>query len=227
MKVPANRLPLVAALAAVWLLTAGPPAGADEADAWARLAAARGRLASASPLAVDFVQSYTPSGFSAADQESGVLSMRLVGGGSASAEECVRWDYSEPFPKGFLLCDRTAWTWNPGEESGRRHLVARSDSFGLDLLRLSVEQLRGSYRAAVAGRDADRIEIELVPTGGAAAAEIRDASVELDSDGQQLLALSYRDVEGNLTRFALGEYRSVEDPATLFAPPAGLAWLDE
>ncbi len=226
MRTPARRSLFLAALTAA-CLTAPAPGAADEADAWAELTAVRARLTSASPLAADFVQTYTPSGFSAADEESGVLSMRLAGTGSQSAEECVRWDYTEPFPKGFLLCGRVAWAWNPGEESGRRHAVARSDSFGLDLLRLSVDQLRGSYRAALAGRDGDRVEIRLVPTGSAAAAEIREASLELDSASRRLVALGYHDVEGNLTRFTLGEYRSVDDPGALFTPPADIAWLED
>lgn len=225
MTTPGLRAAFPPAVAAVLLLGPTPVSGEDAA--WSHLAAVRSALASASPLAANFVQSYTPSGFSVADEESGVLAMRLVGSGSDPTEECIRWDYTEPFPKGFLLCDRIAWTWNPGEESGRRHVVASSDTFGLDLLRLSVDQLRLSYDADVAARDGGRVEVRLVPTGGAAAAEIRDASLELDSESRRLLSLSYHDVEGNLTRFTLGDYRSIDRPETLFTPPADLLWLDE
>lgn len=204
-----------------------PARGAGESDAWSALASVRQGLAAASPLATDFVQSYTPSGFGVADEESGVLAMRLVGSGSSAAEECVRWDYAEPFPKGFLLCDRVAWTWNPGEESGRRHVVASSDTFGLDLLRLSVDQLRASYQAAVIANDGARVEIRLVPTGERAAAAIRDASLEIDPESRRLLSLSYHDVEGNLTRFRLGDYRPIETPEAVFTPPGDVVWLDD
>ncbi len=207
-------------------LIAPSVAAAQETDAWAELSAVRGGLAAASPLAADFVQSYTPSGFNVADEERGVMAMRLVGSGSDTAEECVRWDYVEPFPKGFLLCDRIAWTWNPGEESGRRQILARADSFGLDLLRLSVDQLRSSYEAVVVARDGDRIAIRLEPTGGAAAAEIRDATLEIDPSSRRLLSLGYHDVEGNLTRFTLGAYRGLTRPELAFSPPDGIEWLD-
>lgn len=199
---------------------------AQDAEAWQRLAEVRSGLAAASPLATDFVQRYTPAGFSVADEESGVLAMRLAAAGAEGSAECVRWDYAEPFPKGFLLCDRVAWTWNPGEESGRRHVVASSDTFGLDLLRLSVDQLRASYSATLVASGDDRARIELVPTGAAAAAAIRDATLEIDVDERRLLALSYHDVEGNLTRFELGDYRAVDQPAAVFTPPEGVVWLE-
>ena len=219
----------VPALALAVALSLGA-AGAEDSEtrfeaAWAHVAAVRAGLAEASPLTAEFVQSYTPSGFSVADEESGTLAMNLGRAGEA-ASDCVRWDYEEPFPKGFLLCDRVAWTWNPGETSGRRQLVGRADSFGLDLLRLSVDQLRGSYRATVVAQEAGRMEVRLVPDGPAAA-EIRDASLEIDAAAGTLLALSYHDVEGNLTRFALGEYRPVAEPGVVFTPPTGLTWLEE
>jgi hypothetical protein len=211
----------------VAVLVACPLAAADQPDAWSHLAAVRDGLAAASPLAADFVQSFTPNGFSVADEESGVMAMRLLAGAGDADAECVRWDYAEPFPKGFLLCGRVAWAWNPGEESGRRQLLARADEFGLDLLRLSIDQLRQSYDAEIGERSGSRIEVRLEPISESAAAEIRDASIELDSDSRRLLSLSYHDVEGNLTRFALGDYRAVDDPVRLFAPPSGLDWLDE
>jgi hypothetical protein len=220
----------LAALALAALLVAGlgaprPAAAQDQSEIWAHVAAVRAGLAEASPLTTDFVQSYTPSGFSVADEESGTLAMNLPPAGEATSE-CVRWDYDEPFPKGFLLCDRIAWAWNPGEASGRRQLLGRADSFGLDLLRLSVDQLRSSYEATVVSSQPDRLEVQLVPNGPAAA-EIRDASLELDPAAARLLALSYHDVEGNLTRFALGAYRTAPEPQTLFTPPADLEWLEE
>ncbi len=207
-------------------LIAAPLAATDEPDAWSHVVAVREGLTAASPLAADFVQSFTPSGFSVADEESGVLAMRLVGAG-ADGTECVRWDYQEPFAKGFLLCDRVAWAWNPGEQTGRRQVIARADEFGLDLLRLSVEQLRLSYDASVAAREGDRIEVRLEPTSESAAAEIRDASLELDRESRRLLTLSYHDVEGNLTRFTLGDYRPIADPEAFFTPPGDLDWLEE
>lgn len=216
---------LVAAI--VITVPAAPALGADDApDPWTEVSRVRAGLIDASPIEADFVQSFTPSGFSVADEESGRLAMRLVDDPTA-ASECVRWDYEEPFPKGFLLCDRIAWAWNPGETTGRRQVIARADEFGLDLLRLSVDDLRRSYRAAVVDAGGETIEIRLEPTAPGAAAEIRDATLRIDPASLRLLSIAYHDVEGNLTRFALGDYRRIDDPEAVFSPPPGLDWLDE
>ncbi len=206
------------------LALASSAAFAEEA-AWSHVSAAREGLTAASPLRVDFVQSFTPNGFSTPDEESGVMAMRLLDGDQAG--ECLRWDYTEPLPKSFLLCDRIAWTWNADDGTGRRDVLGQADQVGLDLLRLSLDQLRHSYSAAVLSEGSDRVEVRLESTADAAQAEIRDAVFELDRASGRLVALSYHDVEGNLTRFALGVYRPLEDPQRTFSPPEGLAWLED
>lgn len=216
-------VPHIAALG-LFVLALDAPTLAEDTEAWRRVASARNSLAAASPLSTSFIQSFTPSGFTMAEEESGTLAIRLTG--VEPLDECVRWDYEDPFPKGFLLCGHVAWTWNPGDESGRRQLVGRADSFGLDLLRLSVDELRESYEARTAESPDGQLRVLLEPIG-AAADEIRDAELELDGTTGRLTALSYHDVEGNLTRFALGDFESVPDPDSRFVPPPELAWLDQ
>lgn len=221
-----RRVGLAPQIAALGLFVSAltAPVHAEDAEAWRRVASARDSLAAASPLATSFVQSFTPSGFTMAEEESGTLAIRLTG--TEPLDECVRWDYEDPFPKGFLLCGHIAWTWNPGDASGRRQLIGRADSFGLDLLRLSVDELRESYEAHTGESRDGRLRVRLEPIG-AAANEIRDAELEIDGATGRLTALSYHDVEGNLTRFALGDFESVPDPDSRFVPPPELAWLDQ
>lgn len=215
-----RRLP--ASLFATMLLAApvaAEPATDQPTDpaAWAELQAVRDALAEASPLAVAFVQTYTPAGFSTGESESGTLALDLP--------ECLRWDYAEPEPKSFLLCGDIAWQWNLEDGAGRRQLLADEDLFGLDLLRLGVEELREHYDARVLAREADRVTLRLDPLEPAA--EIRDARLELDRQARRLLAISYHDAEDNLTRFEFGDYRGLEVAGGLFDPPAGIEWVAE
>ena len=132
--------------AAVTLCLAGllsAVAGARDDDgapeAWDALERLRSSFEAASPVAVAFSQTYTPAGFSSGDTESGVLSMDLP--------SCARWDYDDPFPRSYLLCDDIAYSWNPGESSGRRYEISADERRGLDLLRLDVDGLREQYAA--------------------------------------------------------------------------------
>ena len=89
------------------------PAGALANDnPWDALESLRGGLRAQSPLQADFVQTYTPAGFTDGESEQGRVAISLP--------QCLRWDYAEPFPKSFTLGGETAWFWNPGEPKGHR-----------------------------------------------------------------------------------------------------------
>lgn len=191
------------------------PAPAEDVDPWSFLELVRDGLTAASPVTADFVQTFTPSGFATGDQESGTLAMRLP--------ECLRWDYMEPFPKVFLLRDQFAYSWNPGEGSGRRQPIDSHDRFGLDLLRLSVEGLRKSYGVTLLERQGDRLGLRLVPRDDSTG--IREATLELDLAGRTIHSLAYVDSEGNRTRFDLAAYRPAANTDELFEPPP-LEWLE-
>ena len=117
---------------ALLVLVGGAAAGAEEP--WGLLERVRDEL-TRSPRQADFVQSYIPAGFSSGEQEEGRIFIALP--------DCVRWDYQSPYAKSFLLCEETVWTWNEGETSGRRQQLVADEQQGLDLLRLSIESLRG------------------------------------------------------------------------------------
>ncbi len=198
------------------LARAAEPAASAAAEPWALLAEARQALERASPLLADFEQTFVPAGFSAGESERGRLAIGLP--------RCLRWDYEEPFPKSYLLCGRSAWAWNPGEATGRLHLLEPDEERGLELLRLGVDELRATYRAALGPATEKTAEIRLVPL--AEGGQVRDATLVIDRAARRPVRLAYHDAEGNYTRFELAGYRPLED-ATLFLPPAALEWLQD
>jgi outer membrane lipoprotein-sorting protein len=204
---------------AILLALAGAADGAAEsasADGWAALRALRSRLESQTQAA-DFVQEYVPAGFSSGDRETGRLTLALP--------RCLRWDYDEPFPKSYLLCEERVWTWNPGESSGRTFEIDAQEERGLDLLRLGVERLAERYTAELVGDPGAATSIRLEPLGPAA--EISVATLTLSADGGGLAELSYRDVEGNTTRFEFGGQRPLAAGAADLSPPRELTWIED
>jgi len=225
--------PLVAALALaglLGLLAAGPAPGAaaaqepsapqGTADAapspWAVLDQARRSLAGAGAEQAEFVQSYVPAGFSSGEQEEGRIALLLP--------KCLRWDYDEPFPKSFLLCDEEVWAWNPEDRRGQKGSLDRESQPGLDLLLLPIEDLGDRYEARVTETGEDWVAIRLEPKAELAQrTELTEATLVVDTGTDRLRELAYKDREGNRTRFELSGYHSVE-PRGLFEAPEWIVW---
>ena len=202
----------------VLILTAAALAGAVSAsaqgsDPWRVLAGVRESLVEAGPTGATFTQTYIPAGFSSGEKESGRLALALP--------DCLRWDYQEPYPKSFLLCGGVAHSWNPQDQTGRRYRVDRKNEPGLDLLLLGVDDLKGRYTAISQPVAAGRVEIALSPKGKIE--ELADATLTVDTQDQRLIAVSYHDREGNLTRFEIKDYRGIPRQGQ-FSPPAGIRW---
>lgn len=189
--------------------------GAETEDPWSVLTSLRDHL-SAAPQSADFVQIFQPSGFTTSEREEGQMHLSLP--------TCLRWDYETPYPKSFLLCESMVYSWNPGETTGRRLRLEKSDEPGLDLLRLRVEELQSRYEARVQTSSDDSVEVVLVPTTEDRL--LAEARIRVDPMANQLLALAYEDLEGNATRFEISNYRSLESPLELL-PPDDLEWIDE
>ena len=228
---PTPFLDLAALLLVLAVAAVSPATGSPEADTagggdgpWSLLTSVRDSLVEAGPTRADFVQTYVPAGFSSGEEETGTLSLELP--------DCLRWDYSEPYPKSFLLCGDTAWYWNPEDGEGRRYPVERAEEPGLDLVLLGVDQLEERYRierqdgaaGASAGDAADAVTLELTPSEDSA--RLRSATLVVDPEARRILRLSYLDPEGNLTRFDLEDYRPLRD-ASAFEVPAGIEWVDD
>jgi len=208
------RRPSFLLLAALALLPLG--AAAQDADPWMTLKNVRQSLVDAGPTGANFVQTFTAAGFSSGDQESGRLALSLP--------DCMRWDYTTPFPKSFLLCGGTVHAWNEGDQTGHRYRVDRKKEPGLDLLLLGVDELKSRYQATAKAVADSKVEIALIPKKKDIA-ELTDATLTVDPASRRVVAVAYHDREGNLTRFEITGYQDLARQGS-FSPPGGLRWVD-
>lgn len=221
---PASIAAILALLSLVLLfpgLSSDAQEPAPDETAWRTLEAVRESLIEAGPTRASFTQTFIPAGFSTGDQESGTLSMHLP--------DCLRWDYTEPYPKAFLLCGDSAHLWNPEDGTGRRYSVDRETEPGLDLVLLGIEELKGRYRVeSEAPEGTDRgdepLSVHLTPLADTGA--ITGATLEVDRGTNRLTGLSYTDDEGNLTRFEIEGYRPLGEDG-VFSPPREIEWTEE
>lgn len=197
------------------LLATSPAASGEALDPWQLLGELRQRLSGEGAIATDFVQTYTPSGFASGEQESGQLALAVP--------DCLRWDYEEPFPKGFLVCGDLAYQWTPGEPNGLRLRIDARQQAGLDLFLLPVAALQERY-SAVAGTRDGAIEVELTPRSPDLG--LAGARLALDPATLRPRWLAYSDLEGNRSRFDFSSYRKLAD-RDAFTPPAEVDWRDQ
>lgn len=195
------------------LLSLAPLAAQAQNDPWAVLSGVRQSLVEAGPTEASFTQTYIPAGFSSGEKEAGHLSLSLP--------DCLRWDYQDPYPKSFLLCGGVAHAWNPEDKSGRRYRVDRRNEPGLDLLLLGLDDLKTRYQATMKSVESGWIEVKLSPKEKMA--ELSDAALTVDPAKRRLVAVSYHDREGNLTRFEIKDYRDLSRRGQ-FSPPTGIRW---
>ena len=189
---------------------------AAQNDPWAVLSGVRASLVEAGPTEAGFTQTYIPAGFSSGEKETGRMFLALP--------DCMRWDYKDPYPKSFLLCGGVAHSWNSDDKTGRRYRIDRRNEPGLDLLLLGLDDLKTRYRAAAKSVAGGRIEVNLTPKEKLA--ELTDAALTVDPAKQRLVAISYHDREGNLTRFEIKDYRDLPRRGQ-FSPPAGIKWEEQ
>jgi len=197
-------------------LAQAPQPAQETTDPWTVLKNVRQSLVEAGPTGASFVQTFTAAGFSTGDQESGRVALQLP--------DCMRWDYTNPFPKSFLLCGGTVHAWNEGDQTGRRYRVDRKNEPGLDLLLLGVDQLKERYRATATAVQGGRIEVAFSPKEKKLA-ELTDATLTVDPASQRVVAISYHDREGNLTRFEITGYQDLSRQGS-FSPPSNVRWVE-
>ncbi len=203
-----------AALAAASALGFGALAPAAD-DPWRALDDFRRELESSGPLSAGFVQTFVPFGFAPEDGETerGSLAIDLPG--------CLRWDYSPPFEKAFLLCGRTVHHWNPGETVGQRYDLSEQPAPGLDFFLLATGDLRDRYEADLGAAEGRRLRVVLRPL--APSEDVAEVQVVIDGENRRLRELTYYDAQRNENRFLLGDYRSGVPPGS-FEPPEGIRW---
>jgi outer membrane lipoprotein carrier protein len=221
MTITMNRpsLLLLAALAvAPWAVaaqTAAPAPSAAAPDPWATLKSVRSSLVEAGPQGASFVQTFIAAGFSSGDQESGRLALSLP--------DCMRWDYTNPFPKSFLLCGGTVHAWNEGDQTGHRYRVDRKNEPGLDLLLLGVDELKARYQATAKTGADGKVEIAFVPKKKEGT--LTDATLTVEPTSKRVVGVAYHDRDGNLTRFEISGYQELAHQGQ-FSPPGTLKWVE-
>lgn len=207
---------MLAALALVLALAVAAPSPPDGGEqAWLWLDELRSSLVREGVVASDFTQIFTPAGFAADERERGQLALALP--------DCLRWDYEEPFVKSFLICGDLAYQWNPGEPLGRRARLVAHDEPGLDLLLLTIGDLKRRYRASAEERGDARVVV-LAPA--TPSLDIASASLGLARDAARLLWIEYRDAAGDRTRFEFTAHRKLADRSA-FTPPPEVEWREE
>lgn len=205
----------VATLGLTLILALAAPGSASAQEAWQALEGVRASLAAAGPTGARFVQHYVPAGFSTGERENGTLSLALP--------DCLRWDYQQPYAKGYLLCGGVAHQWNPEDGTGQRFQIDRKNEPGLDLLLLSVGDLRSRYRATSRRGDGG-VTVTLTPLRNLET--LVEATLVVDPKTQRLVEVSYRDREGNRTRFEISGYHSLPRRGQ-FAPPKDVRWEEQ
>ena len=191
------------------------PATAADVDPWRALDGVRREMAGTGGLAADFVQTFTPAGFRSGDVESGRIAIALP--------DCLRWDYLEPYRKSFLVCGSRAHSWVEGEPRGQRATIEARHEMGLDLLLLPIEELEKRYRATAQPTSEKRLDLALEPI--APEAPLAAVNLTLDPAGARVMALDYRDREGNVTSFRFDGYTPLSDPDA-FTPPREIDWAE-
>jgi outer membrane lipoprotein-sorting protein len=185
----------------------------ESSDPWEILEGVRTSMVKAGPIVATFSMTYVPAGFSTGDSESGRLAIALP--------DCIRWDYQQPYPKSFLLCDGTVHAWNDEDKTGRRYRLDYNREPALSLLFVDVDFLK-SYYTAIGRSVAGGLDISLAPKGRWV---LRDAVLTVDLKSERITGVSYHDLEGNLTRFEINKYYGLSSKS-LFSPPNGITWED-
>jgi outer membrane lipoprotein carrier protein len=172
-------------------------------------------------LRADFTENYSGAGIQRS--ESGTLLLKKPGK--------MRWDYTSPRKKLFLIDGGTAWFYEPGERQARRTTVKKLEDlrsplrYLLGRTRLEKE-LRGlSLAVDVTPEKAGDVVLRGVPVG----MEDRASEVLLESDGLGYLRRIVMDeLDGSRTEFRLEQQQenvAIPDAEFRFQLPAGVEVL--
>ncbi len=211
-----NHFGLLRALLPALLCLSAPTLAQDStatASPWAALEEVRHQLARRGKTATTFEQTFIAAGFKGGETETGQLTFSLP--------DCLRWDYADPYPKSFLICQDTIWYWNETDGTGRRQEIDARNEPGLDLLLLSVDSLAERYTASAETGEDGRVTLSLEPK--TETSEIQEAWLTLDPEAGRVTRLEYRDLEGNRTAFTLGDHKPLTGRQVL-SPPDGIEW---
>ncbi len=173
-------------------------------------------------LRARFTEQYTGMGMER--DEAGTL---LLERASVTGAGRMRWDYSEPAGKYFLIDGRYAYFYAPGDEQ-----VVRMKASELDDLRSPLRFLLGhtKFSSELTGLRMTAAGADFVLTGVPRGAEKRVAEVALRvTAAGEIRSMTIRELDGSVTRFRLSD--EVDDPAIAsasfrFHAPEGVAVTD-
>ncbi|MEM8931425.1 MAG: outer membrane lipoprotein carrier protein LolA [Acidobacteriota bacterium] len=208
-----RRLSIHSLLVLSFVLGLAAPAVAE--SPWALLTELRQGLIDAGPTTARFEQTFLPAGFDDGTTEKGHVSLQLP--------RCLRWNYTDPEAKHFLLCEDEVWFWNDLDPAGRHYRIDPENEPGLDLLLVDVDRLRERYVAESDQRDDGTWDIRLAtPTD---AVQPFHATLRVDPVADRMIEFQYTDAEGNQTRFVITDYQPLQHTA-LFQAPVDIEWTD-
>ncbi len=169
-------------------------------------------------LEAQFTETY--SGPGASRTESGTLLLKKPGR--------MRWDYSEPHPKMFLVDGKTAWFYVPGENQVRRTPVKEIDD-----LRSPLRYLLGKTKLDKEFEDLHIAENEkpvnpgdvvLVGVPSGLSDRVARTLLEVSPDGY-IRRIVIDELDGSVTEFRFLQQREnveISDSKFRFTPPQGV-----
>ncbi|MGH9458691.1 MAG: outer membrane lipoprotein chaperone LolA [Thermoanaerobaculia bacterium] len=165
-------------------------------------------------MRADFVQKFTPAGFTRERVERG----EVVFGPAPK----MRWSYEDPEEKTFVFDGTTSWLYAPADRQVTVARLGETERKGLPFVLLSdPAALQASY-AVAERRDGSVVRTELRPKSGDAL--VRDLVIVTGATDGRIRRIEYADAQGNRTVFEFSGYRraSVDANTFTFTPPAGV-----
>ena len=172
-------------------------------------------------LRAHFTESY--EGLGMKKLESGTLLLQKPGR--------MRWDYSEPAQKLFLIDGKFAWFYVPGAAQVQRIAAKELDDLRSPLRFLLghtelEKELSGLHRAAApAGGD----EVTLIGQPKGQENRVRSVSLSVRPSNGAILSIEIDETDGAVTRFTFADEQPdvpVPEGAFHFSPPPGVAVVD-
>lgn len=171
-------------------------------------------LAATSGTRANFVQKFTPKGFTRERVEQGEV---LFGPAPK-----MRWSYEKPEKKTFVFDGVTSWLYAPADRQVTIATLSESDRRGLPFVLLAdPAALRAEYTVKEK-KNGSETRTELSPRK--AGALVQDLVVITATKGDELRRIEYSDRQGNRTVFQFSNFRAGKTGADSFRfdPPAGV-----
>ncbi len=203
-------------------VAASAPAGAGQPTAAAVATRVDQHYNQLRSLRARFSEAYTGMGMERA--EAGTLLLERAGVTGAGR---MRWDYSTPAGKYFLMDGRYAYFYAPGNQQ-----VERMKASELDDLRSPLRFLLGHTKigSELRGLRMTASGADFVLTGVPRGAEKRIAEVALTVTASgQIASMTIRELDGSVTRFTLSDEEdnpAIAPESFRFHAPAGVAVSD-